>query len=128
MASPSGRAIPNASITVSDVALASAGRVQVFQHRLERGQVEPRWPVDRDPEVAPRDLAAEGGALEVKEARCALEVGQGLGVGIDQPVELGAGGQLEPQDVEELRIVPLQDAEQVGDVLSGVVDHLGPRT
>ena len=100
--------------------------VQILQHRFQRGQVEPARPIKRHTEIAPRDFAAEGGALEVKKAGRPFQIGQRIGVGFDQPVEFDPGGQLEPQGVEELRIVPLQDAEQVGHIPARVIDHLGP--
>ena len=49
-------------------------RVQILEHRLERGQVEPAGPIFGDTEVAAGDLAAEGCALKVEEPRRALEV------------------------------------------------------
>jgi hypothetical protein len=84
--------------------------------------------VRRHPEIPPRDLAAEGRALQVEKARGTLQIGQGIGVGLNQAVELGPGGQLEAQDLKELRIMPLQDAEGVGHITAEVVDHLGART
>ena len=80
-----------------------------------------------DPEIPAADLSAEGGALEIEEPCGALEVGQRVGVHGDQAFELGAGGQLETQGFKELGIMPLEDAEQVGDVPATVVDDLGPR-
>ena len=101
--------------------------MQILEHRLQRGQVEPAGAVLRHAEIAPRDLAAEGCALKVEETRRALQVGQGLGIRVDQAVELGPRRQLKPQDLNELRIVPLQDAEQVRDVAAIVVDHFAVR-
>lgn len=45
----------------------------------------------------------------------------------NQPLELGARDQLEAEAVQELGIVALQDAKEVGDVPAAVVDHLGAR-
>lgn len=100
--------------------------MQILEHRLQRGQIEPARTVPGNPEIAAGHLAAEGGALQVQKPRCAFKIGQGVGVGIDQAVELGAGCQLEAKDLEELRIMPLQDPEQVRDVTPLVIDHLGP--
>ena len=72
------------------------------------------------------DLAAESRLLEVEEAGGALQVGQGGGVAARQALELAARGDLELERVHELRIVPLEDAEEVGDLAVDVVDDLGP--
>ena len=101
--------------------------MQILQHRFKGREVEAAGPVARHAEVAARDLAAKGGALEIKESRCAFQIGQGVGIGVDQTTEFGTGGQLEPQDVEELRIVPLEDAKQVGNLAAPIIDDLGAR-
>ena len=44
--------------------------MQILQQRFEGGEVETRRAVFADTEIAPRDLAAKGRALEIEEARC----------------------------------------------------------
>ena len=99
--------------------------VQGFQIRFQCGEIEPRRAVCRDPEVAPRDLAAKGGALKIEEPGRALQIGESFGIGLHQPDKIRLGGRLEPQQVQEGDIVLLQDAKQVVNVTPGIIDELG---
>lgn len=101
--------------------------MKIFQHRLQRREIEASWAGAVDTKIATRDLTAESRALEVKESGGTFEVGQRVGVDGDQALEFGAGSELKAQRVEELRVVALEDPEQVGDVPAPVIDHLGLR-
>ncbi len=66
--------------------------------------------------------------MEVEEPARPLQIGQRLGVGGHNALELGAGGERKPKRIEELGIVALKDAEEVGDVAAEIVDDLRSRT
>lgn len=120
------------------IAADDLGPVQVLEHdgfeprmrgiegRLKRGEPEPAA-VPGDTEHA-GDLAAEGQALEIDEARRALEVGERCGVRLAQALELLAGGDLEAEHVEELGIMALEDPEEVHDLAVEIVHDLELRT
>jgi len=100
--------------------------VRLRQHRLQRREVEARRAIGRDAEDAAL-LAAEREALDVEEAGRPLEVGQRLGRNGAEPQELGPARDLEPEHVDELRIMPLQDPEEIDDLPVDVVHDLGRR-
>lgn len=75
-----------------------------------------------------RNLAAEGQALEIEEARCALQIGQPVGRHRGQPIELGPASDAPAQHVDQIGIVLLEHAEEGGDVAADVVDHLDAGT
>jgi len=102
--------------------------MHVFQHRHQLGQVEAGTGRIAHAEGASGHLPAERQALQVEEAGGAFEIGERIGIDLQQPLELGAAADLPLQHVEQLLVVPLQDAEKVHDIAVHVVDHfqLGP--
>jgi len=98
--------------------------VDILEHRHQLGQVEPRRPVGRDAEHPAVHLAAVTQPLQVQEPAGALEVGQRGGIDLQQPLELRPAGQLPFEGIEKLRIMALQNPEQVGDVAAVIVDDL----
>ncbi len=85
--------------------------MDLFQQRHQLGDVEASGTAHAGAEGPTGHLAAKTRPLQVEEARRPLQVRQGVGIGGHQPFELGAGGQLVFQHVQEGGVVALQDAE-----------------
>ena len=100
--------------------------MDLLEEGPELRYVKSRRAVAVHAEAAASHLAAEGKALQIEKAPCPLQIGQRVGIGRGQPLELAARCDLEFERFHELRIVPLQDAEQGCDVARDVVDDLPP--
>jgi hypothetical protein len=75
-----------------------------------------------------RHLSPERQALQVEEARRALQIGQRVRFRALQPIELGPAGELPPKHVHEGHVMALQDPHRGGHVARDIVDHLRRRT
>lgn len=99
--------------------------MEVGEHGFELGDVETGRSAGVDAEVALGDLAAEGQALEVEEARGALQIREGGWVLGEEAVEFRATGEAPAQHVDEIGVMLLEDAEEGDDIGADVVDLLG---
>lgn len=120
---------------VAVIAVDQVCPVQAFQHHaiqalaclleddLQARQGKPRAVRGCHAENA-ADLTTEGQALQVEEPCGPLQVGQGAGVGGAQALELAPTGQLKAHDFHQLRIVALQDPEEVDDLAIQVIGYL----
>lgn len=78
--------------------------MDIFQERREADQVEPGAALVLDAEGLACDLAAEGELLEIDETRRPFQIGQRCRITGLQTLEFAAAGDLELQDVDELRM------------------------
>jgi hypothetical protein len=101
--------------------------VDVGERRLQPTNVGARRSAGIDAETPAVDLVAEGEALEVEEARGALEVGQALRRQREEPLQLGPAGDPPPEHIDEIGIVLFKHPEEGSDVAADVIDHLGAR-
>lgn len=100
--------------------------MNVGQHRLQLGDIEPGAGAAVDLKVAAGDFPAEGESLQIEKTRRALQVGKPLSRQGRQALEFGPARHAEAKHVEQIGIVLLEHPEERGDVARDVVDRLEP--
>jgi len=96
--------------------------MNIFQNRPELGDVESPRSTEINPKITALDLPSKRQTLQIEKPRRALKIGQRVGIGFNEPLELGPRRELPFQHFQKSNIMALENTKEGCNVAAVIVD------